>query len=64
MCAEKDWRHCHRGLLADRLTVEGATVEHLGEEGRERHVLRSSARVVDGALVYRGDVQLELGFEG
>ena len=38
MCAERDWRRCHRALLADRLTALGVEVIHLGGPGPpERH---------------------------
>ncbi len=29
MCAELDWRRCHRRLVADALTVRGVSVVHL-----------------------------------
>jgi uncharacterized protein (DUF488 family) len=29
MCAETVWWHCHRRLIADALTLDGYTVEHL-----------------------------------
>ncbi|HWP62860.1 MAG TPA: DUF488 domain-containing protein, partial [Candidatus Binatia bacterium] len=29
LCAELDWRRCHRRLVADALTVRGARVVHL-----------------------------------
>lgn len=32
MCAELDWRRCHRRLVADALTVRGASVVHLRAE--------------------------------
>jgi uncharacterized protein (DUF488 family) len=38
MCAETYWRHCHRMLVADALTVRGAKVVHLLDPGRwEEH---------------------------
>jgi uncharacterized protein (DUF488 family) len=38
MCAEGDWRHCHRRLVADALTARGWRVVHLlGDGGLEPH---------------------------
>jgi uncharacterized protein (DUF488 family) len=46
MCAEADWRRCHRRLVSDALVVRGWTVDHLLRDGGiERHELTSSARV-------------------
>jgi uncharacterized protein (DUF488 family) len=36
MCAETVWWHCHRMLLADALTMRGATVVHLLDAGRHQ----------------------------
>jgi uncharacterized protein (DUF488 family) len=36
MCAETVWWHCHRMLVADALTMRGATVVHLLEVGRRQ----------------------------
>lgn len=36
MCAETVWWHCHRMLLADALTMRGATVVHLLDVGRHQ----------------------------
>ncbi len=53
MCAETDWRQCHRRLLADALDVRGVEVVHLlTRERRERHERHADLRVEDGALVY------------
>lgn len=53
MCAESDWRRCHRRMVADALAVRGVTVVHLlPDGGTERHVLDPRARVVGGRLVY------------
>jgi uncharacterized protein (DUF488 family) len=53
MCAEADWRRCHRRLLSDALVVRGFEVCHIARRGgTERHALTPFA-VVDGAnLVY------------
>ncbi len=53
LCAEAvPWR-CHRHLIADALTVRGATVLHILDAGRPRpHRLTPFARLVDGKLCY------------
>jgi uncharacterized protein (DUF488 family) len=64
MCAEGDWRRCHRQLLADVLVArEGAEVMHIAVDGTlERHALTTfAARGADGALTYPAQ-QLGLGF--
>lgn len=60
MCAERDWRGCHRSLLSDRLVVEGIEVVHLLGDGEEKHALRPPAAVEGNRLVYRGAVQRRL----
>ncbi|WP_338090784.1 DUF488 domain-containing protein [Planosporangium thailandense] len=54
MCAETYWRNCHRMLVADALTVRGATVVHLLDAGRrEEHRLHPTMRRgADGWPVY------------
>ena len=37
MCAEGDWRNCHRRLIADELTARGWRVVHLLSDGRLEH---------------------------
>ena len=55
LCAESDWRACHRRMLADVLTIAGWQVTHLIAAGKsEPHALWDIARAVDGALVYDG----------
>jgi uncharacterized protein (DUF488 family) len=45
MCAETYWRHCHRMLVADALTVRGARVVHLLDPGRsQEHQLHPTMR--------------------
>jgi uncharacterized protein (DUF488 family) len=64
MCAEGDWRRCHRQLLADALVVrEGLEVVHIGPDGAtERHAVTAFAqRGPDGALTYPAQ-QLGFGF--
>jgi uncharacterized protein (DUF488 family) len=51
MCAEADWRRCHRRLISDALVVRGWDVLHLGPSGElEPHSLTAWA-VVDGDRV-------------
>jgi uncharacterized protein (DUF488 family) len=53
MCAEADWTHCHRRLLADALTIRGWRVLHLGPTGSMTpHELTDFAIVEDGRLTY------------
>lgn len=53
LCAEADWRHCHRQLIADGFKAMGWDVVHLLEPGRsEPHPYSDPARVVDGKLDY------------
>ena len=40
MCAEAEWRRCHRRLIADALVVRGWRAVHIRPDGRlERHEL-------------------------
>lgn len=53
MCAEKDWRGCHRGLVSDYLKVRGVEVLHILESGKtEAHPYTKPARIVEGQLSY------------
>jgi uncharacterized protein (DUF488 family) len=57
MCAETDWRRCHRRLIADLLTARGVEVVHLLRPGqRERHGLSPQAEVRDGTLYLCGEL--------
>jgi len=57
MCAETDWRRCHRRLIADLLTARGVEVVHLLRPGeREPHRLFPQAEVRDGTLYLCGEV--------
>ncbi len=65
MCAEKDWRGCHRGLISDYLKVRGVEMLHILESGRaEPHPYTQPARILDGVLSYSADrpsqLQLDL----
>ena len=53
LCAERDWRSCHRQLVADALVVRGWQVIHLVRPGeRELHHLHPAARVEGKHLSY------------
>ena len=60
MCAEADWRRCHRRLLSDALGVRGWRVRHIlprrpdGEAGghREPHPLTPFLVVDGGRIAY------------
>lgn len=58
MCAEHAWQQCHRGLISDRLKLQGVEVLHiLGRGRRQVHPFTEPARVVAGRLTYAADVQ-------
>jgi uncharacterized protein (DUF488 family) len=53
MCAEKSWRSCHRGLIADHLKASGIEVIHiLDTVATEPHPWTDAARMIDGRLSY------------
>lgn len=54
LCAEADWRQCHRQILTDHLLAAGETVIHIGKDGsRETAVLAAAAATgADGAITY------------
>jgi uncharacterized protein (DUF488 family) len=53
MCAEANWRRCHRQLIADALVVRGWRVEHILHDGRlERHRLTPFAVIEAGRISY------------
>ncbi len=53
LCAEADWRHCHRQLIADDFKTAGWDVVHLlGPGHHEPHPYSDPARVVAGRLDY------------
>ena len=53
MCAEKSWRLCHRGLIADHLKASGFDVMHvLDSAATEPHPWTAAARMIDGRLSY------------
>ena len=61
MCAEHAWQQCHRGLISDYLKVAGWEVLHILARGRtEPHPFTQPARVVEGALTYASQGELDL----
>jgi uncharacterized protein (DUF488 family) len=52
MCAEADWRHCHRQLIADRLISEGREVRHIVKDGIEPGAINPAAERRPEGLVY------------
>jgi uncharacterized protein (DUF488 family) len=60
MCAEADWRNCHRRLISDVLLTGGWRVLHIGPEGPlEEHELTEFA-VVDGEAITYPEPQTSL----
>jgi uncharacterized protein (DUF488 family) len=54
MCAESDWRRCHRRILSDAIVATGAHVVHILDGGDEEHAIHAAARIEDGRPVYEG----------
>lgn len=53
MCAEADWRRCHRRLIADAMTARGWRVLHVGADGHAAaHEVTPFAVVEEGRLTY------------
>ena len=60
MCAEGDWRRCHRRLIADVLLVRGWRVVHIGPDGdREEHSLTPFAVATGGRVTYPAQESLD-----
>jgi uncharacterized protein (DUF488 family) len=57
MCAEKDWRGCHRGLVSDYLKAHGFGVVHILDSGQtEPHPYTRPARIRNGKLSYAAEM--------
>ncbi len=57
MCAEKAWFQCHRMLVSDWLAAHGHTVLHIENERPPKpHRLTTEAQLVDGKVLYAGDM--------
>jgi uncharacterized protein (DUF488 family) len=51
MCAESDWRRCHRRLIADALRARGWRVLHVLADGRVEEHQTTPFAVVEGDLI-------------
>ena len=60
MCAEFDWRRCHRRILSDAIAAAAGRVVHLLNGVDEEHVLHASARIEDGRPIYDRRAQRSL----
>jgi uncharacterized protein (DUF488 family) len=59
MCAERVYFQCHRMLVSDWLTAHGYEVLHIDGTGLVKpHQLLAEARLIDGELIYRGELLL------
>ena len=63
MCAEKNWRDCHRQVITDYLLAAGHPVIHLiDSQTREEAELAASCSIQpDGTIIYRANSR-QLGF--
>ena len=54
LCAEADWRQCHRQILTDALLAAGETVIHIGKDGGHETAQLAAAAVLapDGGITY------------
>ncbi len=53
LCAEADWRQCHRRLIADALEGDGWSVVHIGPDGSlEPHGRTEAALLEEGRIIY------------
>jgi uncharacterized protein (DUF488 family) len=61
MCAEGDWRRCHRRLISDALATRGWRVGHIRPDGRpDEHRLTPSAVVGEAGVIYPAGGQTSL----
>jgi uncharacterized protein (DUF488 family) len=61
MCAEGDWRRCHRRLISDALLARGWRVVHVRSDGRsEEHQMTPFAIPSEAGLVYPASGQARL----
>ena len=59
MCAERVYFRCHRMLVSDWLVTHGHEVCHIDGTGPcKPHRLTPEARLINGQLLYRGDLLL------
>ncbi|MCP4605001.1 MAG: DUF488 domain-containing protein [Proteobacteria bacterium] len=54
LCAERDFRYCHRNILSDKLEEMGARVVHIVDmKTAEEHIRHPDLLVEQGRLIYR-----------
>ena len=59
MCAENDYRRCHRQLVSDHLLANDVSVQHILPDGvLKPHVLTAGVKIVDGTVTYPGQPTL------
>jgi uncharacterized protein (DUF488 family) len=56
LCAETDWRRCHRKLISELLVARGHEVLHLLPGRVERHRLSDDAEIRSGHLYLCGEL--------
>jgi uncharacterized protein (DUF488 family) len=55
MCAEGDYRHCHRHLLCDHLLANDVAVQHIFPTGETKpHKMTPGAKILEGTATYPG----------
>jgi uncharacterized protein (DUF488 family) len=65
MCAEGDWRRCHRRLIADALLIRGWHVVHIQPDGgSEGHDLTPFAISTEAGVAYPAGRQAPLDASG
>ncbi len=54
LCAEADWRQCHRQIITDYLLSAGEAVIHIGKDGssEEARLAPAAAFGADGVIAY------------
>lgn len=57
LCAEADWRQCHRQIITDYLLAAGETVIHIVSEGKlePAAIAKSAVRGAGGVITYPAD---------
>lgn len=57
MCSEGLWWRCHRRIVADRLVCDGATVHHIGTDGRitDHELIPFASVSPEGVITYPAD---------
>jgi len=58
MCAEADWRNCHRQIIKDYLVARNIPVTHIMKDGFEEGTLTKGAAVMGETVLYAGEPRL------